>query len=1022
MTGAFFLEPLPGPVEPLWDFPPSPQSQLFHKARADQASRTDVRLGRGLEGKLPAKLPPALGMWDAAARPGLGSMKGPSRGSSSSPVHRFQERSPHGWSTGQGSPSRTNLLKTSDSFSSKVTDLSVSPSTTLPSPSDFSSFSPQSGTGSLPLPSLVMRRMSRSATTGALKPQVKQQRLSLIQQEDRADGSENTKKASQFGVEEQDPVRAWMLCTLTFLPEEELLKEPEGTKAPPKFSKRLAPLGQSLPPPREQEPLKAQEPVQEDRPEEAQPLSVTPIELVQEREEAARAQKEKEREPQLEKSGELSEPLHIKAIARDEPMVVWKVQHDIVAKDVARKKAVFQRWKMMGSDEMLKDDLYDATRQLGYSLATPEVVKSLMQEAEYDGLDVRDFQDYCSRLEAWELNEFKQIFATFSENSGGLVETKVLPRFFSAIGVVAVKKKIVEVLNVKLPAHTFAELMQAIKVYRVTEGFTEKELQKFDACWTFMADSTGRIQENQLGNFLLKFFSCRSTQIVERLQAEVLTVGKIKESIEHGPMVKGEVLTWARRFVEAEFELLLEKFRAMDADGSGGIDLDELTSLRGLGYSLQMDVIKEYRAAALQEYSHLFGEKDEECLDFDEFCNLVTALYSNHGFSQAEIAKLDEQFRFFDDDQNGELDTSEISNVLRYLGYEVSMDKLHQNVATVDSSRNGELDFVEFLGLARLYREEDIQRVKNVFDELSYWEHGIPVSSLSAAWVCLDFKEGDKELAIHHAVSKRSKKLAKQATKALGLGYWQPEEPMLDFYEFLAEYDKKKEEIVRQIRLRAGFTAEEVIFYRDIFASFETKGSGAVRLLELGDLLEAVGFPLRTASERESALQQVQKAREAAAFYGGWQYAGDAGDVTFAVFIQLLRALNSESNKTEIERAEAARLETMFSGDEIEQLRSSFHERLRLEEDYLNEQIANSPKSSAPRRETVGHSKELTKDGIQRLLRSLGVTFTSELKVLLEQKIDLLNPSGHIDIADYLRLMRWIADTNFGGVQSGRKK
>merc|ERR1711957_951837 len=68
-------------------------------------------------------------------------------------------------------------------------------------------------------------------------------------------------------------------------------------------------------------------------------------------------------------------------------------------------------------------------------------------------------------------------------------------------------------------------------------------------------------------------------------------------------------------------------------------------------------------------------------------------------------------------------------------------------------------------------------------------------------------------------------------------------------------------------------------------------------------------------------------------------------------------------------------------------------------------------------RTTDEEVKELSKDCMRRLLKSMGLKLNQEQRNKLERKIDDFGTPGRVDFADFLRLMRWMLDTNFADIQ-----
>jgi len=76
--------------------------------------------------------------------------------------------------------------------------------------------------------------------------------------------------------------------------------------------------------------------------------------------------------------------------------------------------------------------------------------------------------------------------------------------------------------------------------------------------------------------------------------------------------------------------------------------------------------------------------------------------------SVKQIASYKEAFVLFDSDGSGELDTEELGNVIRSIGFQVSESEVVDMVEESDEDRSGALNFLEFLELmARRFGEEN---------------------------------------------------------------------------------------------------------------------------------------------------------------------------------------------------------------------------------------------------------------------------------------------------------------------------
>jgi len=245
----------------------------------------------------------------------------------------------------------------------------------------------------------------------------------------------------------------------------------------------------------------------------------------------------------------------------------------------------------------------------------------------------------------------------------------------------------------------------------------------------------------------------------------------------------------------------------------------------------------------------------------------------------------------------------------------------------------------------------------------------------------------------------------------------------VDFDSFVEVVDVLRSIRVAEGRRRAGFSTTEIDRFRKMFSDYDADHSGSIDAKEVANLLVDLGFKLRTKEERDNVLAQVDKAREAAAMVGVMDV-GDPGHgtVSFWVLIQLLRVLYNRDDKRVLDREAHAAEQSRFSTHEIEEFREVFLNWWAHEKNFEDEEEANAPGQHAHEEPEVDPEvKEISKDGMRRLLRQLGCNLSHDQRVELENKVselDQVNHHGvaHVDFASFLRLMRWMLDSNFADI------
>mmetsp|Transcript_138422 Transcript_138422/g.359726 ORF Transcript_138422/g.359726 Transcript_138422/m.359726 type:complete len:122 (+) Transcript_138422:3-368(+) len=112
----------------------------------------------------------------------------------------------------------------------------------------------------------------------------------------------------------------------------------------------------------------------------------------------------------------------------------------------------------------------------------------------------------------------------------------------------------------------------------------------------------------------------------------------------------------------------------------------------------------------------------------------------------------------------------------------------------------------------------------------------------------------------------------------------------------------------------------------------------------------------------------------------------------------------------------ALQKELRFSDGETEEFRQVFRYWVRLMRD-----LSESSPSSTARPKSQQAPEELSRDGVRRLVRSLGVSISPINADALDIQIQSLDEENRLETAmlpfnAFLRLMRWLLDTNFAGI------
>jgi hypothetical protein len=238
--------------------------------------------------------------------------------------------------------------------------------------------------------------------------------------------------------------------------------------------------------------------------------------------------------------------------------------------------------------------------------------------------------------------------------------------------------------------------------------------------------------------------------------------------------------------------------------------------------------------------------------------------------------------------------------------------------------------------------------------------------------------------------------------------------PNLRLDDFIGVLDATRVDFVEKERAKAGFTEEELKYFHGIFDEHDKNETGFVGVLELETILNMFGWGPTDKEEQMLLVAKMQTATERARATGIPGAVGNDGETSFLVFVQLLRLLHDEQDRREDAQLRALRAELSFSEVEVDQFHQIFTHYARPNPEFV----------SGLQRGVVPYL--LPGDGARRIIRFLGVPISSSDQTL-GKKLTSLDKKGRTDFPmlefwPFLRLMRWLMDTNFRGINDSVAK
>eukprot|EP00930_Biecheleria_cincta_P070242 TRINITY_DN57895_c0_g1_i1.p1 TRINITY_DN57895_c0_g1~~TRINITY_DN57895_c0_g1_i1.p1 ORF type:complete len:1269 (+),score=213.64 TRINITY_DN57895_c0_g1_i1:62-3868(+) len=460
---------------------------------------------------------------------------------------------------------------------------------------------------------------------------------------------------------------------------------------------------------------------------------------------------------------------------------------------------------------------------------------------------------------------------------------------------------------------------------------------------------------------------------------------------------------------------------------------------------------------AVEEFIERAGLEDKTDLDFDEFVRFAQACFRRSGFTTSEADEFKEIFKRFDHDESGELEAVEFLDLLRYLGHNTCLEDVYRFIDSVDCDRSGTLDFKEFMRQMRLHWEEEWRRIRQTFrNELAAIGAGsedmgestqVPCSQLPAAFHRLGVLPQGEEAVLS--------KLLEEAGS--------PE--AVDVHTFAQLAARCRVQAAANLRRQAGFSGAQLSIIRNLFDLHCESATDELSRGELFWLLISIGVPVNTIEARQDVLSLLEEVRTAARQAGmSSEELGDRGSsaTPFWAFVHLLRALNARREGTAAEKELRAIDNSCFSTAEVAEFREIFlKSAASSQEDELEGKAAGNSidncteplgvegpaadvqKAAAELAQmlivsSTRRAPTLSLQEFKSLLRSIGLKFNIEQREVLNRKVsDVLqlpsqrdqdlavgtkSATPRMDFAEFLRLMRWMLDDNFAGINEVAKR
>lgn len=704
---------------------------------------------------------------------------------------------------------------------------------------------------------------------------------------------------------------------------------------------------------------------------------------------------------------------------------------DLSKGEKARMKAISKRFRFQDSNEIHKDDLSQILKHLGFIHVKDEDVKRIATEtSQYASMDESDFYEFMARYGKYEHAQFKEVFDAFDEDGNGELDKEEILKFLTHLGYTPLRSTIKEAMHLvdlnEDGTLQFEEVVLLMHLYRNSEGFSQGEVQRFTTVFeeeqrrmigfTAQAPAANDTTDDmvpaaRLTTLLTTFFGPAHASKAATLAKELGERARgVDEAGGGGPplgLSVSEALVWARRLRDKEFESYRQAFTEADSSGDGIVDFEELKELCAkLGFTLTdaaIDAMIE-KAKERGEWHDLANDHE---LDYDAFVHFMRVLHERDGFTDAEMEEITATFVKFDEDGSKDMDVIELNDMLHHMGFTTHIDEVLVLLSRIDYNSSRSLSLRDFVRFMRLHREGQMRTVKDKFNQRKGREGVMDEGTTRSALT--ELAAGETANLMH---PEHSKLLDRDfpLNEAIKMRNFVIEAPVT-YEKFVAYAEEVRNRRCQELRKRAGFTDVEITRFERLFEEHDLTRNGFLNGEEVTRLVMTLGFQLKTVEDQKKIVTQLNSAKKVAADQG---LCFEDGKVDFWVVVQLLRGLYRLDDKKTLIKVTRAAEQSRFQAQEVAEFQEVFLNWYQRDQT----RYAGGPEPSqgeGPRDQEGEEIKALSKSSLLRLLRSLGLKIEGPNRSDFEKKLAELSehPLSKIDFADFMRLMRWMLDTNF---------
>jgi len=574
-------------------------------------------------------------------------------------------------------------------------------------------------------------------------------------------------------------------------------------------------------------------------------------------------------------------------------------------------RSAFSKFDTDRDGELHTEELPTLLQYLGARPQTGDVDKIVKAQTRYSTLSYEEVVEFLHHFRRLDVKRLYELFCRADQDGSGELDFDELHLLLQELGYYPTTQSTLEAFEAldkdKSATIRFREFEGLREYLRVTEGFTKMdflEIVTLHSKSNLAKEGPQEVAEETWRITMYLGYSAPLDQVrqfCDQVDPE-----------RSGCMNPTDLVKVIRLLREAEIADMIRTMARHSPKHPTRLPCEDLgLALTDLGYHVSEDAVNEI-------LDNLGECESEEWLTLEEFGAFLRAYRRTEGFTQAELAELQETFLQEGRLEEGALHTLEVGKVLRWFGFARTVQQVQRLLEEVDLDGSGVIEFTEFVKLMRRLHTDEAERRQQIFFELATESPAgvleVHVEKFADAIALLTEAEADPELVEAAAKMMIAELQGRRHSRTSVDESGENQVLFVNKLGLETFFKHHRRLAIQEIRANAGFSLAEKAWLQEVFDEYDANKGGTIDRAELMQLIKEY-FP--DATKSKEAQEDVRKALEEVDQDGN-------GELDFSEFLLLTRKCDDARDSRDMQlEAEVAR-ECGFTTEEVDGFRQIF--------------------------------------------------------------------------------------------------